>query len=377
MTTQTIDEATELRPGERLAADGWYQLARESCRFLLREAKNDFSEAGHVMPFPKEQGFTADQEMQCGDIFQRAIIADAMSAAARAGICNVDELIDREIGYLVSKRITSDPGGWKYFPCLPELPPDADDLAQVIILLHQSGRHDLIADYCTRPLEVLLSEGVMDDGGIETWILPKEGNREQALQLEWARKAWGTGADVDVMANLLYALHLLDEVKYKTIIQAGTDYIIRRQQANGTWEATWYFYHHYTAYICNRLIGLVCPGADALRKSVAHTLNCDFAWTAADNVFCPTTALGTALSILAAPAAVLTPIQLNCLLVFMARSGNEKMGWPASDFIKMQLGRPSGRVHDVLGYGSRTITTAFVLKAALKIYTYLNKPEPL
>ena len=42
-----------------------------------------------------------------------------------------------------------------------------------------------------------------------------------------------------------------------------------------------------------------------------------------------------------------------------------EQSWPSCRFIRMELGRASGQVRAILFYGSRTITTAFVVKAIL------------
>src|SRR6185369_3155358 len=113
--------------------------------------------------------------------------------------------------YLIESRQRSGIGGWKYFPELRELPPDADDLAQIMHVLHRWGRRDAIDAYCTRPLEVVLNDNSHPDGSFETWIVPKSNRSgDEDLQERWIEMAWGSGPDAEVMANLLYALAEID-----------------------------------------------------------------------------------------------------------------------------------------------------------------------
>jgi hypothetical protein len=51
-------------------------------------------------------------------------------------------------------------------------------------------------------------------------------------------------------------------------------------------------------------------------------------------------------------------------LSFLQSCQQPDKAWENCQFICMELGRASGQVYQILSYGSRTITSTFVMKAA-------------
>ena len=342
----------------------WQRLAWRGLEFLLGEWPSEFRDAGHSMVFPHFLGFTGAQERHHGDVFQRAIIADAL--------CDADELLDgalhpavrREVTYLVGRRLTLGVGGWSYFPTLPELPPDADDLGQVIQVLVRSGCAPLVDEHATAPLGVLFRDCMHADGSFETWIIPAhDRTAEQQRQLDAAHEKWGTGPDAEVMANLLYALMLYDAPRFAVECRRGADYIERCQQQDGSWTCRWYFGPYYGTYACSRFIRAIHPRAASLARAadfIRSTQNRDGSWSQPSSS--AGDALSTALALLALAAAQSADgiESEDTTRATRARDwleqNDEGDGWPSCSFI-----RPS-KLHS---YGSRTITTAYVMKAAL------------
>ena len=115
----------------------WQNLAWRALDYVIEQWRLGFGEARHIMEFPPELGFSGPQ-YQRGDVFQRAIIAEILCDADEVLNGELRPIIEQEIGYLLSRR---DPGrrGWRYFPELAELAPDADDLAEIIQVLLRSG----------------------------------------------------------------------------------------------------------------------------------------------------------------------------------------------------------------------------------------------
>ena len=344
-------------------AGAWQHVAFEGLAFLLRQWSGHFREARHVMWLPRFLGFTGDRDVYYGDVFQRALIADVLCDADDALAGPLRPFVEREIQYLLSRRVREGVGGWSYFPELPELAPDADDLGQVLQVLVRTGHHADAHEYATEPLRVLLEECAHDDGSFETWIVPA-GDRTatQERQLATARARWGTGPDAEVMANLLYALERYDPHQFSGACHAGAEWIARAQGADGSWACRWYFGPYYGTYACLRFLDAanhdalaIARGAEFLRA----TQRSDGAWPAhAGNEADP---LSTALALLGLAVAQriagddadsTRAVRARIALGRMARGGS----WPSRPFIC-----PSG-VHS---YGSRTITTAMVVKAAL------------
>jgi len=338
------------------------EVARDALLFLLRQWQTDFEEATHVLPFPPEQGFRGPEWLHRGAVFQRAVIADALCDATALAGDQLRNVIDHEIAVLMSQRRPH--GGWSYFPTLAELPPDADDLAQIITLLVRNGRYDLLLETCEEPLRILLDDCSHDDGSVETWIIPSPPrNDDERLQQEWAAKAWGRGPDVDVVANLMHALTLYDRERFSARIGAGSRFLAGRQNGDGSWSATWYWGPYYATYAALRVV----PSARAV-AFLRATQHSDGSWG---------DPLNTALALCALRSGAPAPSPARTgggagaphadaydrAIAYLAATRDPDGGWPAVDWIRMDLGRPSGHVHTTLSYGSRSITTAYVLKA--------------
>lgn len=343
-------------------------LARQALALLADAWEQGFAAAAHHMHFPRAQGFLAEREWQAGDIFARALITDALQDANVLCGGQLDAMIARELDYLVGARRQDGVGAWSYFPGLLELPPDIDDLAQVMLALMRGGRDPL--PYCAAALETALRDGRHDDGALDTWIVPGTGrNAVQQRQAQWVDQAWGGGADVEVMANLLHVLGMLDARAHAATIVAGANHIATRQLANGAWQSSWYHGPYYGSYQCVRLLAGIAPQHPAVRRTCAFLRQSqlsDGAWalTPAGQA----DALASALAVLALHASrrddALDAARAGVrALADLGRNG----AWPATPFIRMDLGRAGGQVHQTLTYQSHLVTAAFVLKAACAV----------
>ncbi len=349
--------------------DEWQALAWQALRYIVEQWHLGYGEARHIMEFPPKLGLSGPQ-YQRGDIFQRALITDTLCDANRELNDALRLALDDEVGYLLSRR-RPDGGGWAYFPDLPELPPDADDLAQVMQVLWSSGHRPEIAEYCNKPLSTIL-EGAHADGSFETWIIPLS-NRTviETRQMDFAHTMWGTGADPEVMANLLHALALIDRKRYSEEIERGVRYLMKQQSHDGSWESTWYHGPHYGTYACLRLLSQVEFAHDSVQKAAAflrQSQNPDAGW----GLGASSNALDTSLALLG-----LATLQSDALdsrqdlmnasnaLDYLRRQANSNGSLPSCKFIQMDVGRATQGPSQVLSYGSRTITTSFALKAAL------------
>jgi squalene-hopene/tetraprenyl-beta-curcumene cyclase len=342
------------------------KLARKALFHLLEAAEQGFQEARHIMYFPREQGFSAKVVQQIGDIFQRALIADALLDAQDLAPQQIQTCLRQEVDYLLSCQRSTGIGGWSYFLNLPELPPDTDDLAQVMQVLIRMQCWTALEQFCERPLQTLLHNGKTQDGGLETWIIPAtDRTPEQQLQQVWVDQAWGNGADVEVMANLLYALVLYAPHRFSDVIEAGIRYLEAHQQVDGSWQSTWYHGPYYGTYVCLRLFAIAHPTSATVDRAVeflqTHQL-ADGGWgltSVSDSLTTAIALLGLSMSRRSQSSFA---DKIAKALQFLHQQADPQ-GWESCPFIQMQLGRAKGQVQQVLSYGSRTITTAFVLKA--------------
>ncbi len=328
------------------AKDAWQALAWQALRYIVDQWHLGFGEARHVMEFPPNLGFSGPQ-CQRGDTFQRALIADTLCDVNEELGGALHEVLETEVEYLLSRK-GPDIGGWAYFPELPELPPDADDLAQIMQVLWSSGHRGELRDHCDKPLSIVLG-GANDDGSFESWIIPLSDRTEQETrQLQFARTTWGTGADPEVVANLLYALALIDRKRYSREIERGLRYLEKMQLHDGSWESTWYQGPFYGTYVCLRLLaeGQVTRHSRPVHQAAAFLLasqNPDGGW----GLGASSNALDTSLALLGlatVPRDALDSRQvsenISRALEFLEQCTDKRDGGlPSCKFIQMDVGR--------------------------------------
>jgi squalene-hopene/tetraprenyl-beta-curcumene cyclase len=346
------------------------EIADAAVNFLLAQAANGFSETRHWMRFPRSQGFSSQDEVHAGDVFQRAVIIDALlDAKAELGL-DLDKLISAEIDYLLSCRRPAKLGAWSYFPDLPELPADADTLGQMIRILARTGRSSDLGTACKPALAILLSDGINEDGSIDTWILPRRPESHQRIQAHFVRTAWGTGADCEVMANLLDALLVWEPFRYNQISLNAVRYIEAQQQPAGSWLSTWYYGPFYGTYACSRLVRRLHLGSTTMQKAevfLHQTQAEDGGWgvgPGSDPLSTGLALLGLA-NVEAGEPAENQIATVTRSLDFLASSMHGDRAWIGAPFIKMPVNRPGGLGGPEITFGSSTITAAYCLKATL------------
>jgi squalene-hopene/tetraprenyl-beta-curcumene cyclase len=341
----------------------WQDVAWSALRFLEAQWNLGFGEARDLMQYPAELRFGPADTCYFGDVFQRALLTDALCDADPVLGGQLGPVIEREARYLVDQRLRTTTGGWRYFANLPELPPDADDLAQVMQALLRVGWRDEVVRHGEAPLAVLLRDNSHDDGSFETWIVPAAERTElEERHAALVESVWGTGVDCDVVPNLLYALQLYDPARFAEVIRNGAAYLEDQQRDDGTWTSRWYAGPYYAIYVCLRLFDAVQPTSRCVARALRflrETQRSDGGWGLHGEASDP---LSTALALLG-----LSMGQRGCgdradrhrMARGMAALGSalESDGaWPAQKLIFKGL-----RTF----HGSRTLTTTFALKAAV------------
>jgi hypothetical protein len=326
---------------------------------LVAEAERGYPEATHLLPFPRAQGFETERDVQSGDVFQRAVLLEALAAIQASGQRDLAPLIAREAEYLLAIRRGYAPGGWSYFPYLDELPADADDLAQCIRALIAAGRRAAARDAAEEPLTILLAEGEIAPGLYETWIVPRAGDARHDRQRWWIAHAWGRGPDCEVIANLVIALTALDPGRHAAVIAACSARVAAMQGIDGSWPSSWYYGPFYPGYVCVAALGPRHPASLRWKARLRDRRRADGGWgwgTDSDP-------LSTALALLTlGPRDSAATAGRACLRAMQDPDGL----WPAVLWIRMELGRAEGRVRTVLGYGSRAIGAGYALRALLE-----------
>lgn len=341
----------------------WQEAAWGGLRFLEAQWNLGFGEGRDLMQYPAGLGLDAGDTCCSGDVFQRALLVDALCDADRVLDGRLQPMIEREVRYLVSQRSDSTTGGWRYYMDLPELPPDADSLAQVIQALLRGGQRDAVAQHGEPPLAVLLRDNSHLDGSFETWIVPATGRTAlETRHAELVERVWGMGADCDVIPNLLYALHVYDAARFAEVIRKGAAYLEGQQREDGTWASRWYAGSYYAVFVCLRFLSAARPAAPAVTRALQmlrDTQRRDGGWGIGDAASDP---LSTALALLGLSAGHRAYGEAADLgraergIAALRSAMDAAGGWPAQKLIFKGL-----RTF----HGSRTLTTTFVLKAAL------------
>jgi len=331
---------------------------QKTLNYLISKHEKGYQELKHLMYLDKIDGFDNKTKMHIGDIFPRAILTEIYcDVVENLRLKAWKELIKQQINFFENSQLKTRIGGWSYFPTCKEISADADDLGQIIQVFKRTSNEVLIEKYCKKPIEILLKERSHADGGIETWILPKNNlNDLEKLQEHYNKTKWGEGPDNEVVANFIYGLLLLNEEKYQGQIELSTSFLLEAQNPEGFWISRWYYGNYYGTYVCLRLFSKLGIQNDTIHKAIAfieNSQNMDGGW-GLDNKSDP---LNTALALLSLLFYKSETDIVVKAIDFLKRTQLEDGSWTAVNFIRPKAYEP---------YKSKTITTAYVLKALIK-----------
>lgn len=330
-------------------------LAYKSLNFVLAQWRKGFGEARHIMNLSQAEGFAGSKnsEYRYGDVFQRALILEILCSVQSQLNINIDPLVEYEVNYLLHKRRTDKIGGWAYFPDVNEIAADADDLGQIIQCFSLANRKELNLTYCERAIKTLIQNNLLNDGSIETWIVPKDNRNEiQEIQHQHNTTKWGVGPDTEVVANFFYGLAVYDPQRFHKLINNAVNFIKSAQNADGSWTSRWYYGLFYGTYVSTRLLSHVNPNSSALRSArefLINSQNENGGWGTNQS-----DQLSTAFALLSlsdCPNVDQSNIEAGIDFLVNSLSHN----WELVEFIKPKLSEP---------YKSQTITAAYVCKAA-------------
>lgn len=244
-----------------------------------------------ALPFIKAQSSDRFQEaldiqvglqgypLLIGSVFQIGWIVLALQGAYPAD-AEAQRIVAEEVGALTA---LGDEAGWRYFNMFPDIPPDTDVLAQVMVVLHATGYPDR-SNLLRGPL-ALLARNSEGPGRFRTWMAEsKEAARE-------ADARWLGGPDPvhpEVVANILFTLGLEDPDRFREDILQGLRWLASRQQ-DGLWASYWYYGHAYGTYQALRLFcwaserwpdvaAELAPTVQAAREALLNSQQSDGGW---------------------------------------------------------------------------------------------------
>ena len=389
--SQSVVSASEGKPFKE-KVEG---CIKQALVHLSQAQKMDFEEAQHAEYYIHEvPGYPVDSDVQYGNTFQRALIVDALLDVRQAGRSIALDAINQEIQKLVKLRATDVRGGWRYFPDFKLMPPDADDLGAILQVLVR-GQWEDVPSLCEDPISLLMSQASNPDGSFETWLVDQN---DDSYAGKWVKAGterwWGVvgnrGKDPEVTANILYGLYLYDVDRFRERIDQGLSFIEDKQREDGYWSSLWYCGHHYGTYVCSRIISVAKPESPALQKALDFLIrsqNLDGGWSGEDShregekkfqhVAFAQASKESGISLW---QGTLSSDPLNTALALQALCWIKKAGHTVPDeilfngvryLIEQQLADGSWEKADFIvqsqkPYSSRTLTTAFCLKALLE-----------
>jgi hypothetical protein len=358
------------KTGEQYPVDAAITQALD---YLGQAGRTGYREAVHEMIFPPSVFGTPGDGKVRGDVFQRTIIVAALMTARQSGYHIESAALNRDIDYIIAQKDPVSKGGWKYFPRLSALPPDIDDLAQVILVLLGAG-HDGIAGLVDECIGLAIGNmgradgmpGGRADGLPSTWV-PDPSLQSDRLTASYIERFWGNTPDTEVIANFMYALHQYNFAQYALFVKGGVELIARQMTPRGCWTSTWYSGEFYGTYICARLIAAVDPAHPLLPRITEFLLAAqreDGGWGSdRSNVN------DTAFALLALHALTFdkTSPAVTAGRRFLIDRQRENGSWQGVNFIRMdpfrtQAGRTGSRKNE-LHYRSDVISSCFCLQA--------------
>ncbi len=328
--------------------------------YLLQQHDRNYEEATHHLHFPRFADGAIRYETHPSVLSHRAVILDALLDGAEAGLPVSRSVLAKDVMAILHCKHPDVRGGWSYIQQAPELPPDADDLGQVLQVLARYGGPDL-ASICDEAIRLVL-DGANEDGAFETWILDPSGNSfaDQTLR-DYLPIMGGSGVHVEVVSNLLYGLLLYDAQRYRLAVYRAVSYLESAQSPDGGWQSKWYAGSYYGTWRVASVLGRVAPDSAALSRSrrfLIESQRVDGGW--GDDDVDP---LSTALALLAMCAGDMQPVQDSLArgADYLAHTQRPDGSWRASPWIRFPT------KDGVVTHGSASATTAFCLKARITI----------
>jgi hypothetical protein len=344
--------------------DRLHQSMRHGLRFVLEDVKKGHTDLVHSMVFPRSEGFE-NGGVSNGAIFQRALLCRFLAVASNHGLIDPSGS-QVELEYL---RNHQDPGsgGWKYFPSLQELPADADDVAQVLLAFIEANATD--TSHLFRKVLGLIQSLIEEHGPqVPSWLVPSDLQNPEMVAYRLASdRWWGSGADVEVVANLAYALLRFDQQAWGDFAESAANWIADQQSDNGSWGGVWYWGRTYASWMGLRLIDAVFPNHPSIRSLRSWWLErrIDHCRSATEAAF--------ALEIggLLVQKGWIAGCELMPLIDHLTSVQAEDGGWDAAPWIRMDINRADvqrGKGQPrYLSYGTRTMSALLCTQALLNV----------
>ena len=340
-------------------------IYKQGIEHIINQSENGNADTTIHSYFPNSDGFKFKDRYSDGDVFQRAIIIDCLHDIPEDYISDLSPFFEKETDYLCSQERLD--GGWNFYKDLEYQPNDLDTTAQVIQAIFKMNRQNIISKETICAIDMMLKQQNKSNGRIGTWILPTKERRDQYKEKQYqfiknyAGHDLDNSVDIDVMANFIYALFLIDSRRYKNEIELGIDFIENGQNKNGSWSSTWYWGDYYCTYVCLRLLCELRQKSKTVEKArdfILTSQNINQAWGYKESVNDP---LNTAYALISlhyfkALNFKVPPEKIKPACSYLKQALNNPNEMNKSDFINLRKKKYSA-------YRSNSVTIAFGLRA--------------
>lgn len=223
--------------------------------FLVSQCNSSTNDLPHFMVLTKAEGFQGVSEIKKGEIFQRAVFIEMICDSLQFNLVDIQKQFRHEIEQIWSLRNRTKVGGWSYLYDVNEIAPDMDDLAQVIIVFHKTSFIHDYREYFTSILDFVFANCMKDNGGLSTWIIPKNSKKNiHKKQKRFNSIYWGDGPHLEVVANFAYAVFLFDCKQYRVQLELMSAYILNQKAENKLYKSRWYCGQYYGTYQVYRFL---------------------------------------------------------------------------------------------------------------------------
>jgi hypothetical protein len=221
--------------------------------FLNSERIRNWPGLRHFMYLSDGEGFQGFSGVHSSDLFYR-LLADDFLARRLESSADMQRYLEREIVYYLRQRRSHAENLWSYFPSMPFLSADIDDLSQVMRFFIGMRRHDLIDRYCLNKLARHAVSGLDENGVMLTWITSGSELEGARRQRDLNYRLWGVGPDPEVVANMYdvlldYKPSLLEPLRVASVV-----YLKNAQLSSGAWGSRWYVGLPYGTYRVGRYL---------------------------------------------------------------------------------------------------------------------------
>lgn len=147
--------------------------------FIAKEFSENYTELQHFMWLSKKDGFENEIQLHYSDTFQRAMLDDCLLQISEKFNLKTEFFFKDENNYFLERINKDEVGAWSYFSSVQEIAADIDDLGQVMQQFITSKQKHLVDEYCTKAINIAIEERSTNNGGIETWIIPKKNHTKK------------------------------------------------------------------------------------------------------------------------------------------------------------------------------------------------------